>query len=192
METAKTFQTEPALYAIKGYQGQQQQLQHYVQAAWAVICTALYQCSFFSPQDTAAAQRGLLQWLLQQPDAATAYSELVQRILLARGKQQAISRRWPCPAKWLMADHRFGFAATAKRYQQLQQQRVKQPLYGAAARSFAEAMLAMQETATPLNFHYWRSWFAQREQHKALNLFLSCLAWQALATDGEPCGESKG
>jgi len=186
METAKSYQTAEGLYPIKGYQGQEQQLQHYVQAAWVVICTALYQCSFFSPPDTATGQKALLQWLLQQPDAATAYSELVQRTLLCRSKQQAIRIQWASPAEWLVAEHHFGFAASAKNYQRLQRKRLQQPLYGASARSFAEAMLAMQELPTPLNFHYWRSWFAQREQHKALNLFLGCLAWQGLAAHREP------
>lgn len=152
---------------------------NYIQAAWLAAYTALWNGICFSTTEQEQAKEAIRQWLSQQAGTEAAYKQMVQRILLARQYLTSNTVKYaPIPTEWFATSNNNGYAGTQRWYHQLQQQRQAMPLKAIELKAFAEAVLEMQEEPTGKNFHYWRSYFAERNKQQLLNLFLSTVAWQ--------------
>ncbi len=147
-----------------------------INAAWLVAYTALWNGTIFSSAEQEQAQQSIQKWMQAQPDKHAAYNTFVQRVLMARLYLQKTKRRLTVtPTEWLNPDNQNGFTGTAKWYGELLEKRKAMPLHRLELKAFAEAALEMEEEPTDRNFHYWRSYFIERNQQALLNLFLSCI-----------------
>ena len=183
LATKQQAAADTPLTAITGYKHNTQQLNNYIQAAWNTAYASLWNGQTFSLAETQAAKDKIKQWLLQQPDVAQAYSQMVQRILLTRLYLSNNCNCYaPIPTIWFDASNSTGYVGTERWMQQVQQIRMAKPLHQLSLKAFAEAVLEMQEEPTGKNFHYWRSYFTERNQQQMLNLFLSTIAWSKFST----------
>jgi hypothetical protein len=180
MQTAtQQIPISPSLTAISGFKGKEEQLAHFVEAAWLATYTSLFNGTVFTTQHIQHTKATLRQWLLNQPNTAMAYQELVQRVLLAKWYVSKHGYKYfpATPMEWLDDNNLNGFAGTQKWYIQLMQKRAAMPLYQLVLKAFAEAVLEMHEEPSGRNFHYWRSYFIEHDSQQLLNLFLSVVAW---------------
>lgn len=152
-------------------------MQQKINAAWLVAYTALWNGTVFSTTEQEQAKQAIAEWLQKQPNKEEAYKAFVQRVLMARlyiyKHHKTLSFT---PTEWLNHNNQTGFAGTAKWMEQLQEKRKAMPLYRLELKAFAEAVVEMEEEPTARNFHYWRSYFIERNQQGLLNLFLSVVA----------------
>lgn len=150
-------------------------MKQYINAAWLTAYTALWNGTIFSTTEQEQAKQAIEQWM-QAPDKEAAYKAFVQRVLMARLYLQQTGRKYmPTPTEWLNPNNQTCFAGTAKWMKQLQEKRKAMPLHRLELKAFAEAILEMEEEPTARNFHYWRSYFIERNHQALLNLFLSCI-----------------
>ena len=154
-----------------------------VNPAWLTAYTALWNGTIFSTNEQEQAKQAIEQWMQAQPDKEAAYKAFVQRVLMTRLYLQQTGKKYlPTPTEWLNPNNQNGFAGTAKWMEQLQEKRKAMPLHRLELKAFAEAILEMEEEPTARNFHYWRSYFIERNQQGLLNLFLSCIGNKMLTS----------
>ena len=167
------------LYVEKSYIEylQQQQLQQHTEIAWQVAAAALWQTQEFSPTEIQQAKNFISNYLLQSSSPERAFSQWVQRVLLARYYVQAHPGRWiPIPTEWLNADNKKGFAGTKSWFDAVEITRRSIPNYKQALGSFPTAIWQTATSRSPQVFHHWRSWFIQQQAQGLCNLFLSTIA----------------
>lgn len=166
----------PPLTVIKGYKNSSILAQTTL-AAWHALYAILYNGCTFSSAEIDASKALIRQHLLQAPDAEAEYINMVQRILLTRRYLSGNSSRYvPTPAKWLDPQNANGFTGTETWFSNLETFRQKQPLFKITYKAFAEAILEMAIEPTATNFHYWRSYFIERNANTLANLFLATIA----------------
>ncbi|MFY7936773.1 MAG: hypothetical protein ACOVOQ_05315 [Flavobacterium sp.] len=151
-------------------------MQQKINAAWLVAYTALWNGTVFSTTEQQQTKQLIEQFLQANTDTNAAYNAFVQRVLMARMYIQKNHKALAVtPTEWLATNNNNGFVGTATWYTQLQEKRQAMPLYRLELKAFAEAILDMEEEPTARNFHYWRSYFIERNHQGLLNLFLSCI-----------------
>jgi hypothetical protein len=183
--TRQTLTVCPALILIKGKEEYAEQLQQLTSAAWQIAYTSLWNGTVFSPKEINTAKQRINAFI-QSGSPLKAYSELVQRVLMAR--QYILSHEGsyaPLPSYWFCLENTKGFAGTANWYHALQTARASQPDYKQYLKVLPEAVLQTIQSNTAADFHYWRSWFAERNAQAVLNLFLSVVANCNYDGDGE-------
>jgi hypothetical protein len=143
--------------------------------AWAVAYSALWNASEFSTYEKMQAIAAIRNFIQQHPDKQEAYSEFVQRILLARRYMGKRQRKTVLPDNWLRPDNKLGFAATASWYERTAAMRHSLPSHCSELEKFALAMIESSENAAAQVFHRWRNYFIEQDQQQLLNLFLCSL-----------------
>jgi hypothetical protein len=114
---------------------------------------------------------------IQQGSPVKAYSELLQRVLLAR--QYILSHPGtyaPFPSQWFSTLNKNGFSGTLRWYQSVEESRKILPKHKQSLKAFPEAVLETIQSGSAKDFHYWRSYFAEQEAQATLNLFLSTIS----------------
>jgi hypothetical protein len=171
--TSTRFYASP-LTIVKGKQAYEEQVQQLTDIAWTFAYTSFWNGMEFSASETNAA-KALMQHFIQSGPPLQQYYELVQRILLAR---QYLLRHpgtyVSLPTDWLQEPK--GFAGTQRWYEAVEKRRTQLPGYQRFLKALPEAVLDVQQCNTAADFHYWRSWFAERGAQESLNLFLSVVA----------------
>lgn len=166
-----------SLYIQKSAAEYNAELAQYTSLAWSIAYTALWNAAEFSQQETDAAKQYIQQLLQQAASHKKAYTQLVQRVLLARQYIQTHPGAYaPLPTQWFNAQNSNGFAGTQKWFQTVEQTRQSLPLYKQSLKAFAEAVQETLQSNKPADFHYWRSYFIQQNAQGLLNLYLSTLA----------------
>lgn len=160
---------------IKGKEEYELQLRQLTAIAWQIGYTSLWNGQTFTANETAAAQQ-LIASFLRQGSPLKAYSEFVQRVLLAR--QYILTHPGayaPHPSRWLSPENANGFAGTSRWFRNLEEARSREPYFKQYLKAFPEAVLETLQSGKAGDFHYWRSWFAERGAQATLNLFLAVL-----------------
>lgn len=167
--TNLTFQ----LTIVKGKEEYHQQVNQLTDIAWQIAYTALWNGMSFSTNEIAQAKK-IMQTFIESGAPLQQYHELVQRVLLAR---QYILNHPGCyaslPSCWLQEPK--GFAGTQRWYEAVEKTRAQLPNYKQPLKALSQAVLEVLQTNNAADFHYWRSWFAERDAQGMLNLFLSVL-----------------
>lgn len=177
MQQATTAQQQNAFTFIKGYAGQEQLLQQTINATWQIAYTALWNGVILNSNETKKCKQLIRTWLLQGDDLVSTYTELVQRIMLARAYVMALPNRFvPLPSEWFCLSNEKGLAGTKAWFAKLQFKRLAMPLYKIELKAFAEAILELAEEPTTHNFHYWREYFIERGWQALLNVYLAVVA----------------
>ena len=165
------------LRTVKDRNAYEEQLQTLSQLAWQIAYTALWNGEEFSAIEKEKAVEFIRTFIREQSNPKKAYSAFVQRVLLAR---QYISTHpgtyAPVPTQWLSPANKKGFAGTQRWYDAVEKTRASLPLFKEPLKAFAEAILETTLSAEPKDFHYWRSYFSEKDAQQVLNLFLSTLA----------------
>ena len=166
--------TVQAVKTMSDYNAQATQLAN---IAWHVAYTALWNTQDFSFIEKENAINQITIILQTENNLVKAYSNFVQRVLLARQYINTHAGTYaPLPTKWLCTSNKNGFAGTQKWLEKIESTRISLPKYKQSLKAFAEAI---QETTTSKfesDFHYWRSYFAEQNLQSSLNLFLSTIA----------------
>lgn len=168
--------TTTTLTVVKDYKAYLQQTEQLAALAWQIAYTALWNGVELSAKEVNEAKT-LIQEFICNGSSLKTYSEMVQRVLLAR--QYILSHPGtyaPCPSRWFSPENNRGFAGTQRWYQKLTETRSRMPQHQLHLEAFAEAVQETMESGKASDFHYWRSWFAERGAQATLNLFLSVLA----------------
>lgn len=146
------------------------------QIAWHITYTALWNGADFSTAEIIKAKQ-FIKNFLQQENPERSYSELVQRVLLARNYILSHPGTFaPFPSQWFASENKNGFAGTLRWYQAVEISRQALPKYKQAIKAFPEAILETIQSGSAKDFHYWRSWFAEQNAQGLLNLFLATIA----------------
>ena len=146
-------------------------------AAWNITLTSLWNCAQLSKNEKFGTRRYIKQFLTNSGDPYNVYLEFTQRILLTREYLIKNEDKYvPQPSKWFDIDNVNGFAGTRRWFIRMEDVRKAFPLYRHQFKALPEAVLEMFEQPTASIFHYWRSWFIEREKQAAANLFLSTIA----------------
>lgn len=165
------------LRTVKDRNAYEEQLQTLSQLAWQIAYTALWNGEEFSTIEKEKALEFIRTFIQEQSNPKKAYSAFVQRVLLAR---QYISTHpgtyAPVPTQWLSPANKNGFAGTQRWYDAVEKTRASLPHFKEPLKAFAEAILETTLSAEPKDFHYWRSYFSEKDAQQVLNLFLSTLA----------------
>ncbi|HMU46468.1 MAG TPA: hypothetical protein PKC72_08880 [Chitinophagaceae bacterium] len=165
------------LTLIKGQQQYQQQLNQLTALAWQITYTALWNGEAFSAIEKEKAQELVKEFISRQLNPCKAFSELVQRVLLAR---QYISTHpgtyAPVPTQWFSPSNKNGFAGTCRWYEAIENTRHSIPAFRQALKAFPEAVLETVQSDSANDFHYWRSYFSDQDAQSMLNLFLAVIA----------------
>lgn len=176
----QTIQQPAVLYPLRVVKDQneyRQQLDHLTSLAWQISFTALWNGQEFSTPEKEKASRLIKDFLQSRPNPLKAYAEYVQRVLLAR--QYILShpgKYVPLPVQWLSPENKNGFAGTQRWYAAIENTRHSLPAFKQTLKAFPEAVLETVQSGKANDFHYWRSYFAEREAQGLLNLFLATLA----------------
>lgn len=164
------------LTIVKGRAAYLQQTARLTEMAWQIAYTSLWNGTEFSANEINEAKTFIRNFIVNG-SPLKAYSELVQRVLLAR--QYILSHTGtyaPCPSRWFSPQNNRGFSGTQRWYHQLAATRTRMPQYQLHLKAFPEAVQDTLASGKAGDFHYWRSWFAERGAQATLNLFLSVLA----------------
>lgn len=177
-QAIKTNTAQPViLVAVKGRKEYEQQVNKLAQLAWQVCYTALWNGTDFSAIEKETAINFIRSFIQQGNSPAKAYSEFTQRVLLAR--QYIITHPdtyAPVPSKWFTTSNKNGFAGTEKWFDTLQSVRFSIPEFRIYLKAFGEAIAEVTTTKSARDFHYWRTYFAERNCHSVLSLYLSTIA----------------
>jgi hypothetical protein len=153
------------------------QIQLLADAAYAVAISALWNGELLSLDAIQTIKQFIKAYLIKAEDRQFAYTVLIERILLARAYVIAEEGRYiPAPSVWLNERNIQGFERTKKWWKQLNETRSSFPLHHHDMKVMAEAVVDMLQTPTAKNFHYWRTYFIERDWHAQLNLFLAMVA----------------
>lgn len=164
------------LILIKGKEEYVQQVQQLTHTAWQIAYTALWNGMVFTPEEINTAKERI-HTFIQSGSPLKRYSELTQRVLMAR--QYILTHEGsyaPLPSCWLNPENKKGFAGTATWFAALETARASQPDYKQYMKALPEAVLETIQSNKASDFHYWRSWFAERNAQAVLNLYLSIIA----------------
>jgi hypothetical protein len=165
------------LRAIPGYKENQEQLQHFTTVSWLAAYTILWNGKQFSPKELKQALQQIRSFLLNATDLNTGFTELVQRLIIARQQLPSdYGSTRTLPSVWFSAGYPHGLASTQSAYNSLLKRRSVNPLYRIGLKSFADALLQVYENPSTENYHYWRSWFQQRHSNRLLNILLAFIA----------------
>jgi hypothetical protein len=165
------------LRAIPGYKENQELLQQYVTISWLAAYTILWNGKKFSGRELKHALQEIRSFLVNATDLNSGFTELVQRLVLGRQQLKTdYGRTRILPSVWFSDLYAEGFTATKAPYDLLQKRRAKLPLHRIGLRSLADAFLEMYDDPSPKNYHYWRSWFQQRNSNRLLNILLAFIA----------------
>lgn len=165
------------LSIIKGNTEYKQQLQFLTGIAWQIAYTALWNGQQFSAQEKENAKELIKDFISQSPNPRKAYTELVQRVLLARQYITTHPGTYaPVPSQWFSPSNANGFAGTLRWYRSVEESRRALPLFKITIKAFAEAVLEIMQSNKAADFHYWRNYFAEQNAQATLNLFLSTMA----------------
>jgi hypothetical protein len=173
--TPLTRQTKTAFIIVKDRQEYDRQVQQLTHIAWQISYTALWNGKEFSAVEIAAAKE-FIKGFIQQGSPLKSYSAFVQRVMLAR--QYIITHHGtyvPFPSRWFNTGNKRGFAGTEKWYRCVEEARAKEPAFKQYIKALPEAVLEIIEGNSAKDFHYWRSWFAERGAHSTLSLYLAVL-----------------
>jgi hypothetical protein len=165
------------LTLVKGNHEYQEQLQQLTVLSWQIAYTALWNGEQFSATEKERAQELIRDFIKQQPNPRKAYTELAQRVLLAR--QYILTHPGtyaPLPSQWFSPANKNGFSGTHRWYAALEETRIARPLYKQVIKAFPEAILEITQSANARDFHYWRNYFAEQNAQATLNLFLATIA----------------
>lgn len=170
----------------KGIAEYDQEIKKLTAIAWHIVYTALWNTLDFSKPEKENATGFISSFLQQANNHRKAYSEFIQRVLLARMYISTHPGSYiPLPSKWLHAGNKKGFAGTEQWFNTIQGIRESLPQYKITIKAFAEAVFESVETGNPADFHYWRSYFIQQNAQGLLNLFLSTIANYNNSIDNE-------
>jgi len=148
-----------------------------VAAGWNLAYTALWNGEEFSKTEIEIAQISIKHYISNTAEPYKGYLMFCQRVLMARQYLLNNPDKYvPVPTAWLCPCNFNGYVGTERWYTRLQEIRKSQPLFRHQYKALAEALLEMMEEPTSDNFHYWRGWFAERECHATMNVFLSAVA----------------
>jgi hypothetical protein len=167
---------QPSLVVIKGNNEYRQQVDRLTSIAWQITYTSLWNGMEFSVAEKENAVMRISQ-LIEQGSPVKAYSEFVQRVLLAR--QYILSHPGtyaPLPSQWLSIENKNGYAGTLRWYLSVETTRAALPKYKQPLKAFSEAVLETVQSGNAKDFHYWRSYFSEQDAQQTLNLFLSTVA----------------
>jgi hypothetical protein len=165
----------PALHIVKGKEEYERQVSYLTGLAWQIAYTALWNSKEFSVTEIVIAKEFIKEFI-EQGSPLKSYSAFVQRVMLAR--QYIITHHGtyaPFPSRWFNADNKKGFAGTEKWFRSVEDARAKEPAFRQYIKAFPEAVLETIESNSAKDFHYWRSWFAERGAHSTLSLYLAVL-----------------
>lgn len=151
--------------------------------AWILAMISLWPTSTYSAIEIFETKKCIRRFLVSVIDPYIAYKEFCQRILLTRKYQldnpaQAISE---IPTIWFHSNKN-GFLLSSVWFNSLQQIRSKLPLHKLEMKALAEAILEMAEENSPNNFHYWITWFKERNAPDELMLFSMFTAYNNYKT----------
>ncbi len=162
---------------IKGYADLDLKIKLLRDAAYCAAYTVLWNGAELSGAEKEETKALLAGLLINSDDADKMYSEIVQRVLMAKNYLLMNPGCYlPAPSEWFSASNSKGFYGTEEWYERLVQKRKSYPLHRLEYKAFGEAVLEMMEEPTARNFHYWRSWFIEHDCQGLLNLFLSAVA----------------
>ena len=165
------------LSAVKNGTDYKTEITNYTNLVWCIAYTALWNATEFSQQETTAAKEYISSFLQQAISHKKAYTQLVQRVLLARQYITTHPGTYaPVPTQWFNTQNSNGFAGTQKWLAAVELTRQSMPLYKQSLKAFAEAVHETLQSNNPADFHYWRSYFIQQNAQSLLNLYLSTLA----------------
>jgi len=176
-QALKTSPATTPLRVIKTGTAYREQLNELSHTAWLIAYTALWNGETFSAAEKEKATGLLKDFIKQQANPKKAFSELVQRILLAR--QYILTHPGtyaPIPTEWLNPANTKGFAGTQRWFASLETMRQSLPLYKLPLKAFGEAVLETRQSCAARDFHYWRSYLCEHNCQGLLNLFLSVVA----------------
>lgn len=165
------------LMLVKSNAQYQTQIQQLTNTAWYIAYTALWNTMDFSTKEKNTAKEFISNFLLQAANPQKAYTEFVQRVLLARQYIGTHPGTYiPLPCQWFSLQNIKGFIGTNQWFQTIQVTRESLPQFKIQLRAFAEAIQEIIATGTAKDFHYWRSYFIQHNAQGLLNLMLSTIA----------------
>jgi hypothetical protein len=168
---------QPKLTIEKGINEYNAEIKKLTNTAWQIAYTALWNTLEFSAQEKETAINFISGFLQQGSSHKKAYTEFIQRVLLARQYVSTHPGTWiPIPSQWFNTENKKGFAGTKQWFDTVQNTRASLPQYKITLKAFAEAVHETVETGKATDFHYWRSYFIQHNCHGLLNLFLSTIA----------------
>ena len=177
IQAIKTTNNHCPLWVVKGNNEYEQQVKQLSGIAWQIAYTALWNGESFSAIEKEKALDLIIDFIKQQDNPRKAYSEFVQRVLLARHYINTHPGSYaPIPTQWLHPTQKNGFSGTLRWYTSLENMRLSLPLYKMTLRAFGEAVRETLFSGTARDFHYWRSYFGEQGNQALLNLFLSTIA----------------
>lgn len=148
-----------------------------IKSAWNFAYSVLWNGETFSIHETHLAKRLIKYHITQCSNPLDGYMQFCQRVLIAWEYVNKDPERFiPHPTLWLKPEYSYGYMGTESWYKNLLGMRAALPLYRHQYKALPEAILEMQDEPTAANFHYWRTWFLERNKQRALNLFLCILA----------------
>lgn len=165
------------MIVVKGKTDYDQQVNKLTTLAWQIAYTALWNATEFSAKEKEVAIDFIREFIQQSNSPLKAYSEFVQRVLLARQYLIMHPEAYaPVPSKWFTTSNKNGFAGTEKWFDTLKSVRFSIPEFRIHLKAFGEAIAEVITTRSARDFHYWRTWFAERNYHSVLSLYLSTIA----------------
>ncbi len=165
------------MIAVKGRAEYEQQVNKLTALAWQITYTALWNTTEFSAKEKEFAVNFIRDFIQKSNSPSKAYSEFVQRVLLARQYLIMHPEAYaPIPSKWFSTINKNGFKGTERWYTSLITVRYSVPEFRIHLKAFAEAIAEVTTTRSASDFHFWRTYFAERNYHSVLSLFLSTIA----------------
>lgn len=168
----------PHLRVLHGYAGQQDTVLKMMKVCCDAAYIILWNGAFWANAEKHCVTNAVKRFLLNASNLQSGYIEFVQRLLLAR--QYMHTERGQillAPNEWFEESNKKGFIRTALMFDELEHRRKDRPLYKIGFKGFADALLEFAEEPSSKNFHYWRSYFVERNSQQLLNLFLSYAAY---------------
>ena len=161
----------------KGINEYYKETRQLAEAAWYIVYTALWNTEQLSAKEKEIALDAISGFLQQHNNHWKAYSEFVQRVLLARQYINCHPGTYaPIPSRWFDPLNAKGFAGTAKWFCSLEEMRESILDYKEPLKVFSEAILQTINDHTAGSFHEWRGYFIAMRAQGLLNLYLSIVA----------------
>ena len=161
----------------KGINEYRQQLQKLANIAWHIAYTALWNGQSFSIEEKQKALDAITSFINEGKSPSAAFSQLVQRVLLARQYVNTHPGKWvPAPAVWFSNENKNGFLGTERWLKDINTHRASKPSFKFPLLRFSTAVLQTIDAVDATVYHDWRNFFISHHCQGLLNLYLAVLA----------------
>lgn len=144
----------------------------YTAIAWKIAKSLLWNSERFDKRQERQILLAVRYYFLQASDKYACYQEMVLRLLHTKLQLRDTDDYIGSPEWWFSHRNARGYNDSATWYRQYRLQWPQQLQADSSHTSLARSVQQLVANPTAKNFHYWRSYFAERSQ-RLLNYFLA-------------------